>query len=185
MDRVYGRPARRRRPRCMSINKDKYAVMDMPHKLLITAAVLAFVLPVIFETAEVVTFKQNESLLGAECRYLADSISALYLQGVDSTKIIELTFPDSTVLVSAGSAIDNGIQSDLITLRYRVDEGEVNRIPVKTGSVYIPMSSTENDAFTITSGGSYSVVLKKNLVNADLNADGLVPDCYISISLKN
>jgi hypothetical protein len=166
---------------CKSLGYDNRAVMELPHKLMITAIIMAVVLPVVLESVEVFDKARSERELEAQCAYLADTASALYRQGEGSSINIELKLPDKTVLLSAGAAPGGGSRPDSITIRYKVAGGQLQKMPVKSGHLYIYMSSDLNTSFLINSGGEYSLNLKKCESRIDLNGDGFAPDNYIQI----
>jgi hypothetical protein len=161
---------------------DRNAVLEMPYKLMITTAVLALVLPVVLESARELSEIQTERELEKECRFLASSITMLYRQGLGSTKTVTLNPPENTLMVSAGTDLNNGKLNDAVTIRYKIDGGELHRIAVKSGVNYISMCSTDNNSFLITHGGPKDVRLIKCKSTLDLNNDGIVPDYYIRLS---
>jgi hypothetical protein len=155
--------------------------MELPHKLMITAIIMALVLPVVLESVEVLDEARSERELEAQCAYLANTASALYRHGGGSSKNIELKLPERTVLLSAGAKPGGGSMPDSITIRYKVAGGQLQRMPVKSGQLYILMTSDLNTSFLINSGGVYNLNLKKCESRIDLNGDGFAPDNYIQI----
>lgn len=166
----------------MSYRTDCFAVMEMPHKLMITAVVMAMVMPLIIEGTDTVIKHQQEQELKAECWHLADRIALLYHQGLNASSIVELKLPEGTVLVSAGASLYNGHRAEMIQIQYRLAGGQLRRIAVKSGDNYISMCSERDNAFKIIQGGDHAVKLRKCQIHSDLNGDGILPDFYIELA---
>ncbi|UCH88133.1 MAG: hypothetical protein JSV49_07650 [Thermoplasmata archaeon] len=166
----------------MSLHRNCCAVMEMPYKLMITAAVLAMVLPVMLESVQLVSQNQAERELEDQCQFLADTAVVLYRCGLDSEKTIELSLPDSTVLVSAGAKLDGSSRAKAVSIQFKITGGELHRIVVKSVNNYISLSSEQQGEFKITQGGTHLLQLKKCEIDLDLNYDGITPDYYIMIT---
>ena len=149
------------------------AVLEMPYKLMISVVILTLTIPIIFESTEDYIQDNQNKKLQAECEYLAGNIKLIYQQGTGAEMKVELNLPDSTEFVSAGGN----------SIRFKIIEGEQERIFVNLGITYIAMRSPENGTFSVERSGVSQVIMKKCLINEDLNTDGVLPDFYVELSL--
>ena len=167
----------------ISISGKNDAVLEMPYKLMISVVILTLTIPIIFESTEDYIQDNQNKKLQAECEYLAGNIKLIYQQGTGAEKKVELNLPDSTEFVSAGGNFYKDSPGEINSIRFKIIEGEQERIFVNLGITYIAMRSPENGTFSVERSGVSQVIMKKCLINEDLNTDGVLPDFYVELSL--
>jgi hypothetical protein len=162
--------------------QDHLAVMDIPHKLMISTIILTLVLPIVLNSVEITNDNIAEQELENQCEFLANNIIMVYSQGSGAVQNLVLKLPETTDFVRAGASLQNDFRPDRITIRFKIIDEIAQRTVVGNGLVQIAMCSDNNDTFSITTGGVHTVRLEKMGIDLDLNGDGLKPDHYIMIS---
>jgi hypothetical protein len=166
-----------------SISGDFNAVMELPHKLMISIIILTITIPILIESTEDIVQDRYEDELLVECEYFANAVRLIYQQSVNSMRMIELNLPDSTEYISAGGNFERDDPDKICTIRFKTVDGEEGRISVNVGNSYISMCNSENERFDYESGGLIQVQLSKCETNLDLNSDDLIPDFFIKLAL--
>jgi hypothetical protein len=165
----------------LSLRNNADAVLEIPHKLLISVVVLSLTMPAMLESTEYIIKDREARKLIEECEYLASNIKLIYKQCTGAEKRIELNVPESTEFIDAGWDLGSADQSLIYSIRFKIDGEEPGRIFLKIGLNYIHICSEKNDVFSIRGCGINQIHLKKCATESDLNSDGLIPDFYIEL----
>ena len=95
---------------------------------------------------------------------------------------MSLDLPEDTAYLAAGASFEKGTRGDAISIRYKLIGGEIQKLTVRCGPVYIPMCSDDMEAFKIHGEGEHSIRIRKCMIEKDLNGDGLTPDHYVEFT---